>query len=63
MSYSIITVSAISGISTNFERAAERLSDLVNELIGQGWKPMGGVAVGQTQNTHEPFLFQAIVRT
>jgi hypothetical protein len=62
MRYTIIGISAIEGLATQFERASEKLSKLVDDAMSQGWKPTGGVAVGQTQNTREPFLFQAMVR-
>jgi Domain of unknown function (DUF1737) len=62
MSYTIYTVSAVRGLATNFQLAAQELAEVVSEAMSKGWKPAGGVAVGQTQNTHEPFLFQAMVR-
>ena len=60
--YKIITVSAVHAITTNFEKAAAELSELVNTEIQQGWKPQGGVAVGKTQSTREPYLFQAMIK-
>ena len=62
MSYTIFTVSAVHGLATDFPRAAQELSELVSDAMSKGWKPAGGVAIGQTQNTHEPFLFQAMLR-
>jgi hypothetical protein len=62
MTYTIITVNAVQGMTTHFDRASEELSKLVNDAIAQGWKPQGGVAVGVTQQTHQPFMFQALVR-
>lgn len=61
MSYKILVVNAVSGFGTNFQDAADRLADLVNEEIASGWTPLGGVAVGETMSTKEPYLFQAMV--
>ena len=61
MQYKILTVSAVSSFATNFERAASDLSQLVNQEILHGWKPTGGVAIGKTQSTREPYLFQAMI--
>lgn len=61
MKYKIITVNTVQFIGTNFEKAAEELTELVNAALREGWKPIGGVAVGGTQSTHEPHLFQAMV--
>jgi hypothetical protein len=62
MSYQIVTVNAVKFLGTDFAAAAEKLSELVNEQILKGWKPLGGVAVGGTQQMHEPHLFQAMIR-
>jgi len=59
MRYQILSVSAVSGIGTDFEKAAIALSELVNRAIVEGWKPLGGVAVGDTQSI-KPYLFQAM---
>ncbi len=61
MSYKILVVNAVSGFGTDFQDAAERLAKLVNEEIASGWAPSGGVAVGETMSTKEPYLFQAMV--
>lgn len=61
MEYKILTVGAVSGICTNFEEAALQLSKLVSNEIRSGWAPLGGVATGITQNTKEPYLFQAML--
>lgn len=37
------------------------LEKKVKELIGQGWKPTGGVAVGETASTNGQ-LYQAMVK-
>ncbi len=61
MKYKIVTVNAVIGsFSTEFEQAAEKLSNLVNREMRDGWMPVGGVAVGQTMSTKEPYLFQAM---
>jgi hypothetical protein len=62
MEYKVIVVGAAGLAGTNFERAAERLGALVNEAVVQGWKPQGGVAVGESQMTREPYLLQAVVK-
>jgi hypothetical protein len=62
MEYRVIVVSGSGLTGTNFERGAERLAELVNEALRQGWKPQGGVAVGESQMTREPFMLQAVVR-
>jgi hypothetical protein len=60
MRYKILTVSAVSGLSTEFGHAADKLSSLVNQAILDGWVPLGGVAVGGTMSMQEPYLFQAM---
>jgi len=60
MQSQILTVNSVSGFSTDFRAAASQLSDLVNQAILEGWRPLGGVAVGETQSLKEPYLFQAI---
>jgi hypothetical protein len=60
MKYQILTVSAMAGLVTNFEKAATDLTALVNQAIHDDWQPLGGVAVGNTQSTLAPFLFQAM---
>jgi Domain of unknown function (DUF1737) len=63
MSYTIITVTVKAAhFTTDFEKASEELSKLVTDAINRGWKPQGGVAVGLTQATHQPFMFQAMVK-
>jgi len=63
MSYTIITVTVKAAhFTTDFEKASGELSKLVTDVISQGWKPQGGVAVGLTQSTHQPFMFQAMVK-
>jgi Domain of unknown function (DUF1737) len=59
--YKLIAVKAVYGLGTDFQRAGEELSQQVNEALAAGWKPQGGVMVGKTQSTREPYLFQAIV--
>ncbi len=62
MEYKIILVNAVKGWGTNFEKAATELSDNVNNEIEEGWEPLGGVNIGTTQSTKEPFLLQAMIR-
>jgi hypothetical protein len=62
MEYKVIVVDAANLAGTNFEKAAERLATLVNEAVTTGWKPQGGLAVGESQVTREPFLLQAMVK-
>mgnify|MGYP001564737653 CR=1 FL=1 len=62
MKYKILTVSAVSGLATKFEHASIELAQMVNHEILEGWKPIGGVAVGATQQTKEPHLFQSMIR-
>ena len=61
MSYKILVVNAVSGFGTNFQDAADRLAELVNKDIASGCAPLGGVAVGETMSTKEPYLFQVMV--
>lgn len=62
MSYKILVVNAVSGFGTDFQDAADRLAKRVNEDIASGWRPLGGVAVGETtMSTKEPHLFQAML--
>lgn len=60
MRYKILTVNAVSGLSTEFGQAADKLSQLVNQAMLEGWVPQGGVAVGETMSMKEPYLFQAM---
>ncbi len=61
MKYQVLTVSAVYGFGTDFKQAAKDLSEHVNRALLEGWKPLGGVAVGDTQSTKEPYLFQAMI--
>ena len=63
MQYKVVVVDAVKGGSwgTNFEKAAAELSRQVNEEIARGWDPPGGVNVGRTQSTENPYLLQAMV--
>ncbi len=38
------------------ERSIEKLRSIVNQLIRQGWIPLGGIAI------HDLFLLQAMTR-
>ena len=62
MNYKVVTVSAAAFIGTNFESAALELTEKVEELLAEGWQPQGGIAVGETQTTKAPYLFQALVK-
>ena len=61
MRYQILMVNAVTGIGTDFFTAANKLSEMVTKAMSDGWRPIGGVAVGETQSLKEPHLFQAIV--
>jgi hypothetical protein len=62
MEYKVITVSAASGLGTDFEKAGEEMSRIVNEALRTGWRPQGGLAVGMTPHTKSTYLLQAVVR-
>jgi hypothetical protein len=62
MEYKVLTVRSSGFTGTNFEQAAEELGRLVNEHLSLGWQPQGGLAVGETQTTKEPYLFQALIK-
>ena len=62
MEYKIVVVDAVQGWGTNFDKAAAELSRLVNEEIADGWEPLGGVNVGRTQSTENPYLLQAMIK-
>lgn len=61
MTDKILVVNALSGLSTDFHDAADRLAELVNKDIASGWAPLAGVAVGENMSTKEPYLFQAML--
>lgn len=62
MEYKVIFVRTVKGISTNFPEATKELAELVNSELQNGWEPFGGVAIGRTQRTEEPHLFQAMIK-
>jgi len=62
MEYKVILVAAPGHMGTDFEKGSERLAELVNEAFQQGWKPQGGIAVGEAQVTRERFILQAVVK-
>ena len=62
MDYKVVVVSAVKGFGTNFEKAADELANSVNTEIRRGCEPLGGVNVGTTQSTSEPFLLQAMIK-
>jgi hypothetical protein len=62
MEYKIIYVRTVKSLVTNFSKATKELTETVNAELQNGWGPIGGVAIGKTQNTGEPHLFQAMIR-
>lgn len=62
MEYKVVVVRTAAWSGTNFEKGAEELAAKVTLLLGEGWRVQGGVAVGETQTTKEPYLMQALVR-
>jgi hypothetical protein len=62
MRYKILVQKAGSMLKTDFERAAQELSDKVNEALRDGWEPQGGLAVGQTTAAPTAYLMQAVVK-
>jgi len=62
MEYKVIVVNAVKTFGTNFEETAQELSEMVNQEIQKGWEPLGGVNVGSTMSTNEPYLLQAMIR-
>lgn len=62
MEYKAVTVSAMKEWKTSFEKAVQELSAKVNERIQKGWKPLGGITVGRTASTEEPFLLQSMTK-
>ena len=62
MLYKVVVITAVKGWGTDFEKAAQELTKAVNIEISQGWEPQGGVNVGATQSTNEPYLLQAMVK-
>jgi hypothetical protein len=62
MQYTIIMNTAMFGLGTDFGKAAYGLTKQVNEHLAQGWKPQGGVMIGKTMSTFEPYLFQALIK-
>lgn len=44
-----------------FDSFPEGLEDKVNEMIGQGWRPQGGIAVS-SRNDMEFYFYQAVTR-
>lgn len=62
MQYKILMNTALFGMSTDFQKAAEGLTAQVNDHLSHGWKPQGGLMFGKTMNTFEPYLFQALIK-
>ena len=64
MQYKVIVIKAPNGLmGSQFEAAAEKLAEAVNEQIAAGWEPQGGVSIGETKPFKTPCLFQAMVRS
>jgi len=62
MKYRILVQKAGSFFETDFERAAEEMSNQVNEALREGWKVQGGLAVGRTKAAEISYLMQAMVK-
>lgn len=62
MEYKIVVLTAVKTFGTDFEQAARELTAQVNAEIQLGWEPLGGVNVGSTMSTREPYLLQAMIR-
>lgn len=41
---------------------AGNLEDAVNELILEGWQPVGGIAVGYSPQSYNWWYYQAMIR-
>ncbi len=64
MQYKVIVIKAPNGLlGSQFEAAAEKLANAVNEQIAAGWEPQGGVCSAETKPFKTPCLFQAMVKT
>jgi membrane protease subunit (stomatin/prohibitin family) len=62
MKYKILVQRAGSAFSTDFERAAQELSNRVNEALREDWQLQGGLAVGRTKIAEISYLMQAVVK-
>ena len=62
MRYKVLVQKAGSFFETDFERAAEELSNKINEALRDGWEVQGGLAVGRTRAAEISYLMQAIVK-
>lgn len=62
MRYKILVQKAGSFFETDFERAAEDLSNKVNEALREGWQVQGGLAVGRSKMDEISYLMQALVK-
>jgi hypothetical protein len=62
MKYKILVQKAGSMLMTDFERAAQELSNKINEALRDGWEPQGGLAVGRTTTAVTVYLMQAVVK-
>lgn len=60
MEYKVIVKKVGMGLTRRVDQAAEELAKEVNEYIGRGWEPTGGVAMGVAGTT--PYLLQAVSR-
>lgn len=62
MKYKILVQKAGSAFKTDFEHAAQELSDKVNQAIREGWEPHGGLATGRTTGLEIVYLAQAMIK-
>jgi hypothetical protein len=62
MRYKILMQKAGSVFKTDFERAAQLLTDQINEALRDGWQVQGGLTVGRTTAAEIAYLMQAVVK-
>ena len=62
MKYKILMQKAGTLFKTDFERAAQELSNQINQALRDGWELQGGLAVGRTTTAEIAYLMQAVVK-
>jgi hypothetical protein len=62
MRYKILVQKAGSFFETDFERAAQELSNKVDQALRDGWEVQGGLAVGRAKMDEISYLMQALVK-